>query len=200
MILKDDIVLLNQFKEERGTLFVVEENEDIDLNFQSYSIFSRIDDNKIIKESDVIIIIRGFIEIDGEKIFKGSLIHGSILNGILVYSEFFIGLLLSNFNNKYANCLDIKFPVKRIFFVDSMPVGSVRGQHAHSVETEFLYSVNGDFEVEIKDIGEFRGVLKKGESIVSLPGAWTSVKSISDDGILLAFLSHKYDASGFIKK
>ena len=189
---------LKKISSNRGDLYVVEGDF---LNHMEYYLITY-NFNKLLNKNEVsVIVIRGRVRINNKILTKGLFLLNQKITNISFVSDDLI--LLTMVNTSFEKIIGIeelpkqKFSVKRIFFVDNMPIGSVRGQHAHSVETEFLYSVNGDFEVEIKDIGEFKGVLKKGESIVSLPGAWTSVKSISDDGILLAFLSHKYDASGF---
>jgi hypothetical protein len=196
---KGDIVIkklhLKTILESRGNLYVIE--HDNFLNNKFYYVVNQLREIRALKSLFSLIIIRGEVCVYGEKLLKGLFLSGLSINKIQKFSADFIGILMTEEKALLPNILGINYPVKRIFFVDDMPIGSIRGQHSHSVETEFLYAIEGDFEVIIKGIGEFEGVISKGESALSLPNAWTSVKSLTSDGILLAFLSHKYDASGF---
>ncbi|MCK5825181.1 MAG: WxcM-like domain-containing protein [Ichthyobacteriaceae bacterium] len=195
--MKGSKIILREFKESRGDLFVIEEDFNINLGFENYYILNNETEINTINQSDILIVLRGEFYIDDEILQKGDAIKNVNNIGVIYVSDDFIGLILSNYNHLYSKINNINFSVKRIFFVDNMPVGSVRGQHAHKVETEFLFSANGLFDVETKFVGEFSGVINAGESVVSLPNAYTTVTSLTKGGILLAFLSHKYDASGF---
>ena len=192
----EEVFKLNMFSEQRGNLYVVESDKGLSLDYSYYYILDRNIDLGVIGEKLSIIVISGTVEINNVIIEKGNMFTG-VINSINNYSDNFISLIITNSVIELEPLLCVDFEVNRIFFVDNMPVGAIRGEHAHEVETEYLYVINGDFEVEIKDVDPFSGVLNKGESTTSLPKAWTSVKSISEDGVLLALLSHKYDASGF---
>lgn len=192
----EEIIKLNMFSETRGDLYVVSSNEEKFLNFSNYYIVNFGIDLSNIDGTFSIIIIRGEIILDGSRFQKGNIIRG-VVNSNIRYSDDFISLVMTDSVLNIKPLCGINFKVERIFFVDNMPVGSVRGEHSHSVETEFLYSVKGDFDVVIKDVGEFEGIISEGDTALSLPNAWTSVKSLSEEGILLALLSHKFDASGF---
>jgi mannose-6-phosphate isomerase-like protein (cupin superfamily) len=146
-----------------------------------------------------LLVLKGVVESDKYKVDKGTFI--SDIYEIGNVSSDFTGLLLSNDRIDELGDAQINpgFEVKRIFFVDNMPVGAIRGQHAHKTETEFLYVVDGEFYVNIKsESNEFSEILIKGQSVISLPMAWTSVENLTNKGLLLALLSHKYDKRGFI--
>jgi hypothetical protein len=189
---------LNEIKESRGDLFIIESSANLNLDYSNYYII----DNTNFHISEGIkfclLVIRGEIVLNNFSLKRGKMACVDIGN-LIGASTGFVGLLITDIDLTLKSIEGINFNIQRIFFVDNMPIGSVRGQHAHSIETEFLYFVNGDFEVEIKDIGEFNGIISTGGSVVSLPNAWTSVKSLTKGGVLLAFLSHKYDANGFSK-
>ena len=195
-----DKIFLDKHSDQRGDLFVIEENLKINLEFKKYYILEFENHIDEIKESEVLIVLRGYIYFKDEKIVKGQMIIGGEHRETIKVSDDIICLYLSNYVHDLTIVSGFNFPVKRIFFVDNMPSGSIRGNHAHKIETEFLYIVKGDFKVDIKDgNNNLSKTLSVGETAVSHPNAWTSVVPISEDGILLALLSHKYNASGFIK-
>ena len=188
---------LNKITEKRGDLYVVENEKNTNLKYSSYYVIDNTTDFAKLNKPYSIIVIRGSFFINNYLVEKGIMIESINTNAIHQISDDFVALIMSNSKYDLPIISGIQFDVRRIFFVDNMSVGSVRGEHAHSEETEFLYSVEGEFNVEIKKIEAFSGIIKKGDSALSLPCAWTSVKNLSEGGILLAFLSHKYDASGF---
>ncbi len=203
--MKDNIVIpLNKYSENRGDLYVIEESENLTFDFNYYYITNDLFSiKKNVNSTDfTLLIIEGELKSKTRNIPKGTIISNVVIDDLELVSDCFTGILMSKYVLNYREIIEIpslSFKAKRLFFVDNMPRGSIRGNHAHKIETEFLYAVKGKFEVKIRGVKEFNGIISEGEVALSLPKAWTSVKSITNEGILLAFLSHKYDASGFIK-
>ena len=194
-----EIYFLKRFSEKRGDLYVIEESDDFSLRYKYYYIIRADHSNIVVKDPMSLLVLKGVVESGKCKVEKGTFI--SDIYEIGNVSSDFIGLLLSN--DRIAELGDVQinpgFEVKRIFFVDNMPVGAISGQHAHKTETELLYVVAGEFNVNIKTESDtFSEILIKGQSVISLPMAWTSVENLTNKGLLLALLSHKYDKSGFI--
>ena len=192
----EEVINLNMFSESRGDLYVVESNSNYSLNYTNYYVVNCNIDLNTIDSIFSLIVIRGEITINEVLLHKGNMIF-DVIGGCINHTEDFIALIMTNSVLNIQPLHGLNFKVERVFFVDNMPVGSIRGQHAHSHETEFLYSVKGDFDIVIKNVGAFDGIISEGGTALSLPNAWTSVESMSEGGILLAFLTHKYDADGF---
>ena len=193
-------VKLKKISEKRGDLYVIEDNGNDSLEFEYYYI---VYNDRMIFKSEVfsLIVMQGAVVINNEEYEKGTLLRNVSKNDKIKKTVDFIGLLMSDHEEKSIYPLpDIFFTVKRVFFVDNMPVGAVRGAHAHKIETEFLFVVKGEFNVRIKGKNNFSGVLKKNDSITSFPNDWTYVENLKEKGVLLALLSHKYDERGFYNK
>ena len=194
--------VLKKISEKRGDLYVMEENLKHTFKYKYFYLIEDFKEINDVDESFLLVVLRGELKINDCLVSKGDAIYANIRGDEINISNDFIGLIMSERNiesNKIFEIKNIPFHVKRIFFVDNMPVGALRGQHAHKIETEFLFVVQGEFRVFIKGAKTFERILKKGDSAISLPNAWTSVENRFDKGILLAFLSHKYDARGFFK-
>lgn len=188
---------LEKHSEDRGDLYVIE--SEVDLISSNYYI---IDSTTILKGLNYdfsIIVVKGEVETKGGNYGMGFFIKQISKKDVVSFSSEFIGVLLSNDKLIIPKIELGGLVVKRIFFVVNMPIGSVRGDHAHSEETEFIYVLNGDFKIQIKENNAFlNDFLTKGSSIISKPKAWTHITSLSENSILLAFLSHAYNANGFI--
>ena len=193
-----EIYFLKRFSEKRGDLYVIEENNNVSLRYEYYYILRDDHSNIVVKDPISLLVLKGVVESGKYKVDKGTFISDIYEIGNI--SSDFTGLLLSNDRIDELGDAQINpgFEVKRIFFVDNMPVGAIRGQHAHKTETEFLYVVKGRFYVKITSGIKCDKILTQGQSAVSLPEAWTKVKSLTSDGIVLAFLSEEYNPSGFI--
>jgi len=96
---------------------------------------------------------------------------------------------------------EIPFEVRRYFIVYGVPLGQVRGEHAHHVCHQFLVCVKGSCTA-ITDDGVTRcefALDKPNLGIYMPPMTWGMQFNYSADAVLLVFASHYYDAADYIR-
>ena len=95
----------------------------------------------------------------------------------------------------------VPFPIRRVFYTHHVPVGTVRGKHAHKRSRIALVVVAGACEVS--------GYTSDGESwffrladpttgLLLDPGDWHQMKFIEDGTVLLCLSSEDYDSQDYI--
>ena len=95
---------------------------------------------------------------------------------------------------------DIPFEIKRVFYINDVPVGEARGHHAHFKTKQFLTVISGSCVVELND----RGIIET--FVLDSPYAavyqkdlvWGHMHSFSRDCILLVFADTLYDPGDYI--
>ena len=92
------------------------------------------------------------------------------------------------------------FKIERMFVVSDVPVGSIRGYHAHKETNQYLCCVNGSIEITIDD-GKKRTkqVLKKSEYLYQEKLKWAEIKFLTANAELLAVCSTKHDENDYIR-
>ncbi len=96
---------------------------------------------------------------------------------------------------------ELPFGCQRIFYTYTVPMGSVRGEHAHKKCEQFLIAIRGELRVAVDD-GERRDeiVLDTPSKGLHLPaGCWGEQFSHSPDCILLVLASLPYDNADYIR-
>lgn len=96
---------------------------------------------------------------------------------------------------------ELPFECQRIFYTYSVPVGSVRGEHAHKQCEQFLISIRGKVSVSV-DNGTVRDefMLDTPSKGLWLPaGCWGEQFGHSPDSILLVLASLPYDSADYIR-
>jgi dTDP-4-dehydrorhamnose 3,5-epimerase-like enzyme len=95
----------------------------------------------------------------------------------------------------------IPFVVKRLYYIWGVPVGVVRGGHAHTLEQEFFVCVRGKCTLKAStDGGELHKIVlrtsNRGVFVDSL--VWHEFTDFSPDAILLCFSSTTYLPDNYI--
>lgn len=96
----------------------------------------------------------------------------------------------------------VPFVPQRWFLVYDVPSREVRGAHAHRVCHQFLICVSGQVSVAVDD-GTQRAEVLLDEPTVGLyvpPYIWASQFRYTDQSVLLALASHRYDADDYIRE
>jgi acetyltransferase-like isoleucine patch superfamily enzyme/dTDP-4-dehydrorhamnose 3,5-epimerase-like enzyme len=96
---------------------------------------------------------------------------------------------------------DIPFTPKRYFMVFDVPSKETRGEHAHRACHQFLICVRGNCAV-LADDGENRTEIlldSLGKGVYLPPMIWGVQYKYSENAILVAFTSHHYDPSDYIR-
>lgn len=95
---------------------------------------------------------------------------------------------------------NIPFVPKRIFIVDNVPIGSIRGNHAHIKDNQILYCLSGQLEITTTNkISKTTTICETG-TIVNIPRlTWSSIKFLKEKSSFLCICSESYDESEYIR-
>ncbi|OAA26945.1 hypothetical protein AT15_06245, partial [Kosmotoga arenicorallina S304] len=105
--------------------------------------------------------------------------------------------VLSVIESKNAKLFDFK----RIYYIYGVPVGTVRGHHAHKVLKQILVCVYGAIEIMYND-GKKKGYTvldNPSKGLYVGPGIWHTMKWLKDHSVLLVLASDYYDESDYIR-
>jgi hypothetical protein len=93
----------------------------------------------------------------------------------------------------------LPFPVRRLFVVNDVPAGGVRGRHAHRTARQILVCLAGRIDVEMRADGEiFQFTLDRSDRALLLePGVWAS-QTYSSTAVLLVLSDESYDACSYL--
>ena len=91
--------------------------------------------------------------------------------------------------------IDVPFYVKRVFVVNNVPKGSIRGQHAHKECKQYFICTNGAITVT-KD-GKWID-LKKGDGLFNDNLEWSTQHYYLENSELMVLCSHEYDKNDYI--
>lgn len=96
----------------------------------------------------------------------------------------------------------LPFQVQRIFTVNEVPDGNVRGAHAHKVCHQFLWCVAGSLRCLVDDGTRRAEVLLSGEDGMGMympPGTWGTQYRYEAETVLNVAASHPYEAADYIR-
>ncbi|WP_036930766.1 WxcM-like domain-containing protein [Prevotella sp. 10(H)] len=95
---------------------------------------------------------------------------------------------------------NLPFDVKRIFYIYDIPIGKVRGMHAHKLCHEVLVAANGSFEVELDDGVNRKTILLDSPDygLYIPPGIWATERNYASGTVCLALASDIYDKDNYI--
>lgn len=112
---------------------------------------------------------------------------------------------IKSFDDKLGSLIPIEllnvsdFEVKRLFLVKDVPVGTLRGDHAHYKTKQIIFCISGQIEIILFDgQNEERKVLNKNEYVYVDNLVWDSQKFLTKDAILFVLASTKYDINDYI--
>ena len=197
-------VSLKQFSDIRGDLYVLEESAENKFDYKSYVI---VYDISLSVDFDyTLVVLSGEIIINKEVLKKGDSISVSVKRKVHTFSKSknFVGLLMAfeenvKTNKNSAKIIDnVPFDVKRIFFVDNVPQNTMRGQHAHKTESQYLVCIAGSVVVELSGYRYEKKRLNAFDSLLLPPMLWTVLSEFKKGTILLVFASSKYMIDEYI--
>ena len=93
----------------------------------------------------------------------------------------------------------VPFVPRRLFIVRDVPVGGVRGRHAHRSAWQVLVCLGGRIRVELRRPGSSREHLLEGAGAGLLvePRTWTSQTYLDPESMLLVLASEPYDPASY---
>ena len=93
----------------------------------------------------------------------------------------------------------IPFPTARIFWVFGVPVGQIRGAHAHKVCHQFLLCAVGRITVDLFDgTSERKVLLEPGTGIHVPPDIFCAERYEEENSVLLVCCDRPYDPNDYI--
>ena len=111
---------------------------------------------------------------------------------------------LHNFSDERGCLLPIEFDTigftpKRVFVVNNVSVGDIRGNHSHYKTKQYLICTNGSVNVMLDDgAGKTTTNLIKNESILIPELIWDSQEFLTKDTEIMVLCSTKYDIDDYI--
>jgi dTDP-4-dehydrorhamnose 3,5-epimerase-like enzyme len=94
---------------------------------------------------------------------------------------------------------DLKFIPRRIFYVNNVPKGVKRGNHAHYNTQQYLICLEGKIEVKLFDgVNETKHLLEKNQMLYVDNLIWDSQTYLTGNDTLLSLCSTQYDPSDYI--
>ena len=95
--------------------------------------------------------------------------------------------------------MNVDIEVKRIFFVKDVPVGTIRGNHAHYKTKQILYCMNGQIEVILFDgAKEESQIINKYEYVYVDNLIWDSQRFMTKGAILFVMATTNFDLKDYI--
>jgi dTDP-4-dehydrorhamnose 3,5-epimerase-like enzyme len=93
----------------------------------------------------------------------------------------------------------LPFVPRRLFVVRDVPVGQVRGGHAHRSAWQLLLCLGGRIRVEARREGGHDEVLldRAGSGLLVEPGTWTAQTYLDPESALLVLASERYDPASY---
>jgi dTDP-4-dehydrorhamnose 3,5-epimerase-like enzyme len=96
---------------------------------------------------------------------------------------------------------DVPFPIRRIYYLHSVPATQTRGLHAHKRLTQIAVCVRGSCRFRLDNGHETEDVVLSNphEGIIIRPMLWREMSEFSEDCVLLVLASDHYDEGDYIR-
>ena len=93
----------------------------------------------------------------------------------------------------------IPFNIARIYFIHSVPSGTVRGEHAHKKLCQVMCAISGSFKIELRDGKDVQTYhLDSPHKVLFIcPMIWRRLYEFSDDASCLVLASNIYDPEDY---
>lgn len=93
----------------------------------------------------------------------------------------------------------LNFDIKRVFVVNNVPVGEVRGNHAHYKTKQFIICIKGDVDVILHNgHNETEYKLNKGDGILVPELIWDSQRFNTEDAEIMVLCSTNFNIEDYI--
>lgn len=96
---------------------------------------------------------------------------------------------------------DIPFTIKRIYTLQSLSLGAVRGGHAHQKLCQVVVCLVGSCRIDLDD-GRSTARLSLNDATLALllkPLVWHTLRDFSSDCVLLVLASDHYDERDYLR-
>lgn len=119
----------------------------------------------------------------------------------------FIKLIKTKGNNDHGylsyfeSSKDIPFEIKRIYYIYDVPVGSIRGMHAHKKLSQLIWCPFGKIEIVLDNSFEKMNYIldSPDKALLVLQGYWREMYWVEPDSVLCVAASDYYDEEDYIR-
>ncbi len=96
---------------------------------------------------------------------------------------------------------EVPFEIKRVYFIQGVSVGAVRGAHTHRETLQALFCIQGSIRIALDDGRDKAKVLlnKPNLGILLEPGVWHEMEDFKKDTILLVLASARHDEKDYVR-
>lgn len=103
--------------------------------------------------------------------------------------------ILTIIESEYA----IPFEIKRVYFLNEVPLGAQRGVHAHKELQQVIIAINGSFDVVLDDGKNSKKVHlnKPYQGLYLCPMIWRELNNFSQDAVCLVLASNHYSKEDY---
>jgi len=99
-----------------------------------------------------------------------------------------------------AEFKDLPFFPKRFFIVSGVPVGEIRGEHAHRNEHQLLLCIQGKILITTENKkGVSTHELTPNTALVLEKLTWSAQTYVDEDSILVSFCSENFNENEYIR-
>jgi dTDP-4-dehydrorhamnose 3,5-epimerase-like enzyme len=98
--------------------------------------------------------------------------------------------------------LELPFGVKRLYYIQKVPLGGQRGFHAHKSLHQIFLAAQGSLTLELitpKSSETFELNATTDKALHVPPGYWRVMSNFSSDAICLVLASEHYDEADYIR-
>lgn len=96
---------------------------------------------------------------------------------------------------------EIPFEIKRVYFIQGVSVGAIRGAHTHKETIQVLFCIKGSIKM-VLDNGKKKEEVILNESNVGIllePGVWHEMQDFKKDTILLVLASKRHEPEDYVR-
>lgn len=97
---------------------------------------------------------------------------------------------------------DVPFPIHELFVISGVPLGMVRGNHAHKVVHQYLICLDGEVRVTITNMNRKTrevALMPDGPELHIPPRVWASQTYLALNTRLLVFTSGEYNPGEYFQ-
>jgi len=94
----------------------------------------------------------------------------------------------------------LPFDIQRVYYIFGVPIGAVRGEHAHKQLQQLMICMNGTCEISFSDGTQWFDFTLDRPSVGILvpPGMWRKIRFVTPDSVLCVMASRPYEPEDYI--
>jgi quercetin dioxygenase-like cupin family protein len=100
-------------------------------------------------------------------------------------------------NTKLAVFEHLPFQPKRVYYMQGMAMGDIRGKHAHKKNRQIIICARGSFTLQLSNL---RKRMNINDWHLLEPGDWHVMCIFSSDCLILVLASEEYDPNDYIRE